>query len=350
MQAELVKTVEDLPEVALKGLNQISADAMRAAELTRQLLLFGRRQVMQTRVLDLNDHVTNMSSMLRRLIREDVELQVKLNPEPLMTRADAGMLDQVLMNLALNARDAMPKGGCLVLETWQAVLDAAHARLHPDAAPGCYACLSVSDTGTGIAPEVLPQIFEPFFTTKDVGKGSGLGLATVFGIVKQHGGWIEVDNRPGQGAAFRVFFPLSATTVAAPAQAKGMGNPLGGTETILVVEDEPALLASFSKFLQRRGYKVLEAANGQEALRRWEENKGAVSVLLTDLVMPGGMSGQELARRLRTEQPGLKVILASGYSADIAGQELPAQTGDAFIQKPFGTDLLLETIRRSLDG
>ena len=209
MQTELVGMVEHLPEEAREGLQQIHADASRAAELTRQLLLFSRRQVMQSRILDLNEVVHNLARMLQRVIREDVQLQLHIHSTPLMIRADAGMLDQVLMNLAVNARDAMPDGGRLLIETAEATVDENDARLNPDATPGRYVCLSVSDTGTGIPPEILPRIFEPFFTTKEAGKGTGLGLATVFGIVKQHQGWIKVDSHPGAGTTFKLFFPAS---------------------------------------------------------------------------------------------------------------------------------------------
>ncbi len=350
MQIDLVGMVEHLPGEAREGLQQIAADARRAVDLTRQLLLFSRRQVMQPQLLDLNELVLNLTKMLQRIIREDVHLQLHLNSTPLRVRADAGMIDQVLMNLAVNARDAMSNGGELRIETSGTTVSEADASLNPDALPGRYVCLSVSDTGGGIPPEILPRIFEPFFTTKEVGKGTGLGLATVFGIVKQHRGWIKLDNRPGQGVTFHVFLPASPVAEAEAVPAEAKLKPRGGTETVLLVEDDAAVRRPTRKLLERHGYQILEAADGMEALKVWQEYRGAVSLLLTDLVMPGGVGGQELARRLRAEQPKLKVVYVSGYSADIAGQNFQLLHGEAFVQKPYGTVHLLETLRQCLDG
>jgi PAS domain S-box-containing protein len=350
MQTDLLATVEPLPEEVRAGLREIRGDVRRAAELTRQLLLFSRRQVMQLRRLNLNDLVMNLGKMLQRIIGEDIQLQLHLHPGALPTRADAGMLEQVLMNLCVNARDAMPGGGWLLINTTEAVVDEARARAQAEATPGRYVCLSVSDTGKGIPPEILPKIFEPFFTTKEAGKGTGLGLATVFGIVKQHQGWIQVDNRPGQGVTFQIFLPANAEeTVEGPAAPLPPQSP-GGTETILLVEDEASVRKLTRKVLERQGYKIVEACNGVEALRRWEEHRGSVALLLTDLVMPGGISGQELAKQLVGRQPTLKVIYTSGYSAEMAGRALQLRRGETFVQKPYPTGQLLETIRRSLDG
>jgi PAS domain S-box-containing protein len=349
MQTEMVLMVEHLPEEAREGLKQIRGDADRAAELTRQLLLFSRRQVMRSSNLDLNVVVTSLAKMLRRIIGEDVHSQLNLHPRPLMTRADAGMLDQVLMNLAVNARDAMPTGGQLRIETTEAVLDDNLIGLHPDARPGRYACLSVSDTGGGIPLEVLPRIFEPFFTTKEAGKGTGLGLATVFGIVKQHQGWIKVDNRPGKGVTFQVFLPLTSETNVELKRDAARPKPRGGTETILLVEDDSRVRTSICRLLGRQGYKVVEAADGNEALNVWQSHRDTVSLLLTDLVMPGGVSGQQLARQLKAHLPKLKVLYVSGYSADLAGRELQLRSGEKFVQKPFRPDKLLETLRQCLD-
>jgi PAS domain S-box-containing protein len=348
MQTELLGMTDHLAPEIREGLQQIGADTRRAADLTRQLLLFSRRQVMQSRALDLNEVVMNLARMLQRVIREDVHLQLHLHPTPLMTVADASMVDQVLMNLTVNARDAMTNGGELRIETSEAGVDANAARLNPDAAPGRYVCLSVSDTGGGIPPGILPRIFEPFFTTKEPGRGTGLGLATVFGIVKQHHGWISLDNRPGQGVTFRVFLP--ASTAPAAAAAGTNPKPPGGTETILLVEDEVGVRKSTRLILERHGYHVLDAADGAEALKLWQEHRSRIALLFTDLVMPGNLGGKDLGRRLENEQPGLKVIFASGYSADIAGRDFQLQSHEAFIQKPFGTNTLLETIRRRLDS
>jgi PAS domain S-box-containing protein len=350
MQTELVGMTGPLPAEAREGLTQIAADTRRAADLTRQLLLFSRRQVMQLRLLDLNEVVLNLARMLQRIIREDVRLQLHLHPTPLWTCADTGMLEQVLMNLAVNARDAMPQGGQLLIETADAAVDAQAARLNPDAAPGRYVCLRVTDTGDGIAPEVLPRIFEPFFTTKEPGKGTGLGLATVFGIVKQHQGWLQLDNRPGQGVTFQVYLPASGAPGAEPLAAEPKPKPRGGTETILLVEDEVAVRKPTRQMLERHGYTVLEAEEGEAALKLWEAHRGEVAMLFTDLVMPGGLAGRELGRRLKAERPDLKVIFASGYSAEIAGRDFQLQPGEAFLQKPCTMEHLLDTIRQCLDN
>ncbi|SPE59972.1 putative Histidine kinase [Verrucomicrobia bacterium] len=302
MQAGLSLLSTDLSEDVRDGLQQIRSYAQRAANLTRQLLLFSRRQVMQPRLLDANEVVTSLAKMLQRIIGEDVRLQLHLHPTPLMTQADAGMLDQVVMNLSVNARDAMPGGGRLLIETSQRDLDEEFVRLHPDTQPGRYACLSVSDSGTGIPPEVLPHIFEPFFTTKESGKGTGLGLATVFGIVKQHQGCIEVANNPTCGARFDILLPLSEATSALPGCAAKSPKSIGGTETILLVEDEPAVRLLTRRTLERHGYRTLEAGNGEEAIAIWQEHRGEVALLLTDLVMPEGMTGQQLARRLQADR------------------------------------------------
>jgi CheY-like chemotaxis protein len=222
--------------------------------------------------------------------------------------------------------------------------------MNPDAAPGRYVCLGVGDTGGGVPPEILPRIFEPFFTTKEVGKGTGLGLATVFGIVKQHRGWIRVDNQVGRGATFRVFLPAATAAPVAPVPTEGLTKPLRGTETILMAEDELAVRKTLRLLLEGSGYRVLEAANGSEALERWREHRGTVDLLLTDLVMPGGISGQDLARQLKRQLPRLKVVFMSGYSVEIAGRELELRSGENFVQKPFTPDQLLQTLRQSLEA
>lgn len=350
LQAELMGMNQQLPEAVREGLQQICADTHRASDLTRQLLLFSRRQVMQSRIVDLNQVVMNVARMLKRIIREDIRLQLNLHPKPLMACADPGMIDQMLINLAVNARDAMANGGCLGIETVETTVNASDAHLNPEAAPGRYVGFSVSDTGGGVPPEILPRIFEPFFTTKEAGKGTGLGLATVFGIVKQHQGWIKLDNRPGDGVTFHVYLPASNAPAEAPSEPKAPAKPRGGKETILLVEDEWSVRMSTRLILERHGYKVLEAGDGAEALQVWGKHRGNVSLLLSDLVMPGDLGGRELGRRLGTDRPGLKVIYASGYSADIAGRDFHLKPGEAFLQKPFISDQLLETIRRSLDS
>ena len=349
MQIELISATPDLPEEAREGLMEIAVAAKRASDLTRQLLFFSRRQVIQLSELDVNEVIGDLARMLQRLLGEQIRLQLHFHPSPLIVRADRGMLDQVLMNLSVNARDAMSEGGVLRIETTATeVGDEVLARLG-DAVPGPYVRLEVSDTGTGIPPEVLPRIFEPFFTTKEVGKGSGLGLATTFGIVKQHHGWIDVRSASGEGTCFQVYLP-ALTEARQPTPAPSTRPvPAGGTETILVVEDEPALLRVIRTGLEQHGYRVLEAGNGVEAERVWGRHGGQVDLLLTDVVMPQEIDGVELASRLRVHQPGLRVLYCSGYSEELAGLTLELHPRECFLQKPFTLEQLLETVRRCLD-
>jgi CheY-like chemotaxis protein len=283
----------------------------RAANLTRQLLTFSRKQVMQPQPLALNEVFANLTKRLNRAISENIDLQCHYEALLPYVQADPGMMEQVILNLVANARDAMPQGGQLRVATEQVTLDEAHARVNPEARAGEFVCLSVSDTGTGIAPEVLPRIFEPFFTTKEVGKGTGLGLATVYGIIKQHQGWLEVSSQLGEGSTFKVFLPAIPTPVRLAAAAEVRG----GNETILLVEDEPALRLMTRRLLERKGYRIREATDGQEALEVWQSHAGEISLLLTDIIMPGEMTGRELAERLWRQRPGLKVIFTSGYTS-----------------------------------
>ncbi len=348
MQADLSSRTPNLPTEVAEDMEQIRSSAERAAQLTRQLLLFSRRQVMQPRDLDLNEVVTSLAKMLQRIIGEDIRLQLNLHPVALHVYADAGMLDQVLLNLAVNARDAMPQGGRLTISTSLRLLDETSARLKPGVSSGSYASISVQDTGCGISESILPRIFEPFFTTKEVGKGTGLGLATVFGIIKQHQGWIDVQSQAGHGATFHVFLP-EAVVLSTTSEIGAPVRPRFGTETILLAEDDATLRKLTRELLQCHGYTVLEASDGIEAQRAWQAHSGTIALLLTDLVMPAGLSGQELACRLRSERPGLKVIFTSGYSAEFAGRELELRPGENFLQKPCAPDELLETVRRCLD-
>jgi PAS domain S-box-containing protein len=349
MQCEVLGVENDLSEEVRVGLQQIQAAAERAADLTRQLLLFGRQQVMRARNLDLNEAVTSIAQMLRRIIGEDVQLQLHLHSGPLRTEADPGMVDQVLMNLAVNARDAMPKGGTLIIETMEDDFDQDVIHLNPEASPGKYVCVSVDDSGGGIPAAILPRIFEPFFTTKEPGKGTGLGLATVFGIVKQHGGFLKVENEPGRGAKFRVFLPASSGADGSSAPAAMRPQPRKGTESILLVEDEDVVRTLTRITLELHGYRVLDAPSGVEALKLWDRHRDEVALLLTDMVMPAGISGSELAARLRKDKPELNIVFTSGYSTDLAGRRLELQPGEQFLQKPFLPDQLLKIIRLSLD-
>ena len=363
IQSELLKAEGNLTPVQQGFAAEIGEAAQRAAALTRQLLLFSRKEKMQPRELDLDKSINDMTKMLRRTLGANVKLQFKFSIQPLFIHADAGMMDQVLMNLAVNARDAMPKGGKLILETSAVELDELSVATAPQSRPGSFVCLSVSDTGCGIPPEIMPKIFEPFFTTKEVGKGTGLGLATVFGIVQQHQGWINVYSEVGQGTTFRIYLPRLARTsdqkfVAPPAE-----QAPGGDETILVVEDEPKLRASVINLLSRLGYHVLEASDGANALevfekhRRevhllqkvWNQERDGVQLLLTDMVMPGGMTGKELGEQLLKDNPGLKVIYVSGYSAEVINKDFPLEEGVNFLTKPFESLKLAKTIRNSLD-
>lgn len=349
MQTELMAMAENLTPEISEGVAQIRAAAERAAALTRQLLLFSRKQVMQPRELDLNDVVATLVKMIQRIIGEDIHLQLRLLPQPLLLRADPGMLDQVLMNLVVNARDAMPQGGRLTLETDAVWITESGSGLPADLKPGRYAVLRVSDTGVGIPPEHLDRIFEPFFTTKEPGKGTGLGLSTVFGVAKQHGGTVTVTSTPGQGATFEVWLPL----LDMPAAAEKVGGrvlPPGGTETILLVEDDESVRNLTRAILESAGYKVLTAAHGHEALQVWQSSGHAVDLVFTDLVMPGGISGRDLAARLLDEKPNLSVVYCTGYSAEIAGRELELQPGQALLTKPASPVEILQTVRRCLDA
>jgi signal transduction histidine kinase/ActR/RegA family two-component response regulator len=318
--------------------SDIRGSGERAASLTRQLLAFSRRQAMQTRVMDLNATVRNTARMLQRLLGADVAVRLVLQPEAALVLADPGMVDQVLLNLAVNARDAMAGGGQLTIETSSL-----------DAGDGRFVCLRVSDTGTGIAPEHLPHIFEPFFTTKDVGRGTGLGLATTYGIVQQHGGRIEVDSEPGRGTAFRVLLPAASGQPADEAPVETPVVPLG-TETILVVEDEEDVRDLVVESLTGFGYNVVEASSAPRALEVWQTRRHEIDLLVTDLVMPDGMTGFDLARRMRADRPALKVIYTSGYVADMTGSDVALSEGVNYLAKPFSLPALARLVRRSLDS
>jgi PAS domain S-box-containing protein len=351
MQADLLKAGGNLSPAQFDFAEQIGAAIQRAAALTRQLLLFSRKEILQLHDLDLNQSLSNLSKMLQRILGETIQTQFKFAPHPLFIHADAGMMDQVLMNLAINSRDAMPQGGRLVIETSIAEFDEAAVQQSPQVRPGSFVCLSVSDTGGGIPAEILPRIFEPFFTTKGVGKGTGLGLATVFSIVQQHQGWIHVYSEPGHGTTFRIYLPwLSGTTDQTIAEKLLVAPLLGGNETILVVEDDAFLRGSVCKALSQLGYRLLEAGNGAEALEVWRQHRAEINLMLTDLVMPGGMNGKELAERILKENPKLKVIYASGYSAEVAAKNFPLAEGVNFLAKPFQTFKLAQTVRKNLDA
>ena len=339
-----------LGEMDEKSANQIVQAASRAASLTRQLLTFSRRQLIQPKRLDMNKIVGNLTNMLGRLLGEDIALQLNYCQAPPNVEADAGMMEQILLNLAVNARDAMPKGGQLSIRITVIEVDGNYTARQPDARIGEFVCVSISDTGMGIAPENLARVFEPFFTTKEVGKGTGLGLATVYGIVKQHQGWIELESQVGKGTTFRIFIPR-ATTDKGPAEKPTTAITVrGGNETILLVEDEKPVRELVARVLERYGYKIFQAETGMEALEVWKSYRKDIKLLLTDLVMPNNMNGRELAERMWSEVPGLKVIFTSGYSADIVGKDFKLEPELNFLQKPYQPQTLALTIRRCLDG
>ena len=328
-------------------LTEVSSAARRAASLTRQLLMFSRKQVMQTKVLDINAVLGNMVKLLHRLLGEDVVFEARYAEGLPAIEADTGMMEQVIMNLSVNARDAMPKGGRLVISTSAAAIDEAYVQQYPEARTGKFVCVTVSDTGCGMGRETLQRMFEPFFTTKEVGKGTGLGLATVYGIVKQHQGWVEVTSEVNEGSVFKIFLPASARQ----AEAVDSASPApvrGGPETILLVEDEPVLRELARIILLDYDYRVLEASTGVEALKVWEDNGGNIDLLLTDMVMPAGMTGRELAEELKQRKPGLKVIYTSGYSSEVMGQDLGLRD-IKFLQKPYPPQQLAQTVRECLD-
>jgi len=335
-----------LTEESRRCLQQITEAAERAANLTRQLLVFGRKQDIQFQPLNLNQVIGNFTKMLKRVIGEQAVLQCRYAENLPPVNADVGMIEQILINLIINARDAMPAGGFISITTESAHIDRAYVDAHPEAQPGDFVCFSVSDTGMGIYPEYLPQIFEPFFATKETGKGTGLGLATVYGIVKQHGGWIDVSSQPGCGTTFKIFLPVGI------ADAMGEKNPptplrsAGGSEKILLVEDDADVRMFARDVLEASGYQVWEAADGLEALNIWKANAPQIDLLLTDVIMPGGLNGRELADRLREERPGLKVILMSGYGPDRLGK---IKMHNRILPKPFSLESLTEAVRSCLD-
>jgi two-component system, cell cycle sensor histidine kinase and response regulator CckA len=332
-----------------EAIDHITLATERAAGLTRQLLALSRRQVLQPRQLDVNEVVVNLTKLLERVLNADVALKLHLHPHPLLVRADAGLLDQVLMNLVVNARDAMPGGGQIVIETSETHVGEGGDVGGRDARPGRAVCLRVSDTGSGIAPAALSHIFEPFFTTKESGKGTGLGLSTAFGIVKQHGGSLSVTSDIGRGTTFTIQLPPSDSTVAPVREVPGVLVPRGGTESILLVEDEPQVRGLARRLLEMQGYRVQVVESGAAALELWDQTENAFDLVVTDLVMPGGISGKELVERLRLERPALKAIYISGYSGEVAGHDMALSEGVNFVQKPFGATALLECVRTCLD-
>jgi signal transduction histidine kinase/DNA-binding response OmpR family regulator len=347
----LLRSDPALTPAMSESVQGIARAAERGSKLTSQMLTFSRRNVLHLQRLDLNEVLTHLSSLLHRTLGEDITYQFNYASDLPPVFADAGLIEQVIMNLAVNARDAMPRGGQLVISTTLADIDASYVERHPaEARTGRFICLRIADTGCGMDHLTLSRIFEPFFTTKEFGKGTGLGLATVYGIVKQHQGWVEVQSQVGQGSTFKIFLPPDERAVAQEREPVPDEQNLRGHETILVVEDEPPVRWIVKDVLGKYGYNVLEAGNGVEALAMWHQHHGDIALLLTDVVMPVGISGEELAEKFTTQKPGLKVIYISGYSLQVAGKGFSMLDGLNFLQKPFDGAKLALAVRRSLDA
>jgi CheY-like chemotaxis protein len=329
-------------------IEEIDRAGERAAGLTRQLLAFSRKQVLELKVLNLNTVVAEMDKMLRRLIGEDVDLVTMLNEDLGQVKADPGQLEQVIMNLAVNARDAMPQGGKLTIETANVELDETYAHQHLEAQPGSYVMLAVSDTGAGMDPETMSHIFEPFFTTKEQGKGTGLGLSTIYGIVKQSGGHTWVYSEIGRGTTFKVYLPRVEESVEIFEPDPVRLKQHQAVETILLVEDEERVRELVRTLLQEEGYTVLVAQNGDEALRLCQQYDGPAHLLVTDMVMPGGMNGRQLAERLTSLYPKLKVLYMSGYTGEAIVRQGVLEHNLAFLQKPFSLVGLIRKVREVL--
>ncbi len=340
-----------LDEKLTSSLQQVVQAAQRATALTRQLLAYSRKQIIQRRPLLLGEVVGDTVAMLRRLIGEHIAIELTLPHELPPIFADPSNVEQVIMNLVLNARDAMPDGGRITLNATRVKIDAARRALHPDAQIGEFVCLEVTDTGEGMSAATMDRMFEPFFTTKDVGQGTGMGLATVYGVLKQHGGWVEVQSALGQGTSIATFFPLSVAgeaPAAVPVETVAPENSNPDGVTILVVEDEEMLREFVGDALSALGYRVLTAASGREALEIWSRHKDEIDLLLTDVVMPESVSGRQLASTLIVDKPDLKVIFTSGYSAELLGPEFEQEKEHGFLAKPYLPDRLASTVANHL--
>jgi len=333
----------------LEQLETIVEAARRAAGLTGQLLAFSRKQIIEPRLVQLNDIVSGMQNMLRCLIGDEVLLGVQLAEDAWPVKADAGQIEQVLMNLAANARDAMPRGGILQITTCNVALDAEFVSLHPEMRAGDYVLLTVDDTGCGIPPELLYQIFEPFFTTKRVGEGTGMGLATVFAIVRQCDGYLSVDSRVGEGSQFNIYLPRAKDTWLAPIAAPAATGAPCETETVLLVEDEAAVRHLARQFLIHAGYQVLEADSGAAALQLAGSYPSPIHLLISDVVMPG-MSGQEVAGLVTAMHPQMKVLYMSGYTSGMIALPGTQDPPAGFLQKPFTRESLAQRVRQLLES
>jgi PAS domain S-box-containing protein len=354
----LLNVINGYCELVLEGLSekdpvrndilQISQAGTRAKSLTTQLLAFSRKQILQPAILDLNGVIENSYSMLRRLIPENIDLVLAAQPDLGLIYADPGQIQQVLMNLVVNARDAMPEGGKLTIETANVDYDDEYVRTHPTVQAGPYVMMAISDNGIGMDEKTRSRLFEPFFTTKEKGKGTGLGLSTVYGIVKQSNGFIWVYSEPGQGAAFKVYFPRTEGVASGLKDEIDLEEMARGFETVLVTEDEPSVRNLAVRILRERGYTVLEASNGEEALRVVREYHGEILLILTDIIMPG-MNGKELVAKLQAMHPKMKALYVSGYTENAIVHQGILDSGIAFLQKPFTVRNLARKVREVLD-
>lgn len=344
----LDRTDADAP--TRESLNQIYTAGERAVSLIRQLLLFSGRETLHAQVLDLNPRIEETGPVLRRVLGAEISVELRLADGLPPVAADAGMLEQILLGLAWNARDAMPHGGQFVVTTTTVELADADMKKFPGGRPGNFVALAVSDTGSGIAPEILPRIFEPFFTTKAAGRSTGLGLAAIFGIVQQHHGWLAVESTVGTGSTFNVFLPAAPPEARAETPERAAGKSGGGGEAILLVEDEAAVREFTTAVLQRYGYRVLQASNGTDALEVWKWHGSRIALLLTDLVLEDHMTGLDLAKKLRAAKPGLGVICTSGYGREIMARSGALPGGCHFLQKPCRPQALAGAVRAVLDG
>ena len=349
MHLSLLHQNPNLDEETTEALKELESEAKRAANLTRQLLMFSRRSVMQMRVMDLNETVQNLLKLLRRLLGENIIVEFSPGQHLPPIEGDTGMLEQVLLNLSVNARDAMPRGGRLTISTVLVDLDAEFTKHNTERRIGKFLRLSVTDAGTGMDESIIKRIFEPFFTTKEIGKGTGLGLPTAYGIIKQHQGWIEVESAIGKGSTFNVFLPAKTDAVRT-SETHGAPLPtLRGEGTVLLVEDEHIVRRPIGTYLRKLGYNVIEAANGNQALALWREHGKRVDLLFTDMVMPEGVTGLELAQRLVIEKPTLKIIISSGYSTEFSSHGVTTDAGFIYLPKPSSSAIIASTVRSCIE-
>ena len=333
---------------ARSEVEQILASAERAANLTRSLLAFSRKQLIQSQPITLNENIKDVEKLLTRLIREDIEIKLRLSSEDLIVMADPGQLEQVLMNFATNARDAMPGGGVLTITTESVELKREFFSAHGPEKPGKYALISISDTGLGMDKKTRERIFDPFFTTKEVGRGTGLGLSMIYGIIKQHEGYIDVSSKPGKGTTFRVYLPLTESEVDKKKKLESLSRLEGGEETVLIAEDDDSVRTLSKEVLEQSGYKVIEAIDGEDAVGKFDENKEKIQLVLLDVIMPK-KNGKEAYEEIRKIRPDIKTVFISGYSSDILHDYDIMEEGINFIAKPVSPEVLLRKVREVLD-